>query len=97
MESEMEVEEILRGVQARIAEACAKAGRSPDSVEIIGSGIAHDGADATAMLRASPTAHGGCLVSVEGGVDYDAREVLGEQACARRHVRHRPGRRQVVT
>lgn len=36
MESEMEVAEIVRGVQARIAEACAKAGRSPDSVEIIG-------------------------------------------------------------
>jgi pyridoxal phosphate enzyme (YggS family) len=28
--------EILTAVQARVAEACAKAGRSPDSVEIIG-------------------------------------------------------------
>lgn len=36
MENEMDVVEILKSVQARIAEACAKAGRKPDEVEIIG-------------------------------------------------------------
>ena len=36
MKNEMDVAEILKGVQARIAEACAKAGRAPDGVEIIG-------------------------------------------------------------
>jgi len=36
MESERTVSEILEGVKARIAAACAKSGRDPDAVEIIG-------------------------------------------------------------
>jgi pyridoxal phosphate enzyme (YggS family) len=36
MTDETDVAEILRSVQACIAEACAKAGRKPDEVEIIG-------------------------------------------------------------
>lgn len=36
MDSESETGEILREVRAHIAEACAKAGRSPDAVEVIG-------------------------------------------------------------
>ncbi len=36
MAGETDVAEILKGVQSRIAEACAKAGRKPDEVEIIG-------------------------------------------------------------
>ena len=36
MENNTDLAEILRGVQARIAEACAKSGRKPEEVEIIG-------------------------------------------------------------
>ncbi|MEI7900801.1 MAG: YggS family pyridoxal phosphate-dependent enzyme [bacterium] len=41
MASETEVSEILKNVQARIAAACAKAGRRPDEVEIIGVSKTH--------------------------------------------------------
>jgi hypothetical protein len=68
-----------------------------DAVFLVGGGEGHHDAAATAMSQPSPTAYTRRIIEVGGGVDHDAREVLGQQARATGHRGERAGRRQVVS
>jgi hypothetical protein len=68
-----------------------------DAVFLVGGGEGHHDAAATAMSQPSPTAYTRRIIEVGGGVDHDAREVLGQQAGAAGHRGERAGRRQVVS
>jgi hypothetical protein len=49
-----------------------------NALQVIGAGIRHDDAGATAPSRTSATADSGFVIKIGRGIDDDAREVLCE-------------------
>jgi hypothetical protein len=49
-----------------------------NALQVIGAGIRHDDAGATAPSRASTTADSRLVIKIGRGIDDDARKVLGE-------------------
>ena len=48
-----------------------------NALQVIGAGVRHDDAGATASSRTAATANAGFVVKIGRGIDDDAREVLG--------------------
>src|ERR1700679_3098363 len=67
-----------------------------NALQVIGAGIRHDHAGATAPSRASATADAGFLIKIGRCIDDDAREVLGQSSCWGRHIGERTRRVEIV-